>query len=221
MPVSAPHIVPPCQEDLALIYRDNWLLVINKPEPMLSTPGRLPENRDSAIGRLQLDYPSASLVHRLDMATSGLMVIALSKPVHRHLSMQFQQRQVTKSYQAIVQGQPTQDSGEISLPLITDWEHRPRQKVCFASGKPSLTRYQVLERLPDGNSRVRFMPVTGRSHQLRVHSCEIGHPILGCQLYYQGDSQRQSHRLMLHAETLGFYHPQHQGWMSFRSPVPF
>lgn len=216
-----PHIVPPCDEAIELVHQDDCLLVINKPQPMLSTPGRLPENRDSAITRLRAQHPSAELVHRLDMATSGLMVIALSKPATRHLSRQFQQRQVEKSYCAMLQGHVAIDSGEINLPIITDWPRRPLQKICHETGKPALTRYQVLEHCDNHTTRVRFTPVTGRSHQLRIHSLAIGHPILGCQLYHQAGSATLAKRLLLHAEKLGFYHPITEQWMTFECPAPF
>ena len=197
------------------------MLVVEKPQPMLSTPGRLPENRDSLISRLQLQFPSAELVHRLDMATSGLMLIALSKPASRSLSKQFQQRTIKKRYHAILQGHVQDNSGTIDLPIITDWERRPLQKVCHESGKPSLTRYSVIEHLDNLTTRIVFEPVTGRSHQLRIHSLNIGHPILGCQLYKSCDSHKKAQRLMLHASFIRFEHPLSGKTMEFASEPPF
>lgn len=217
---NKPHIVPPCKAEVEVVYQDDYLLLVNKPEPLLSTPGRLPENKDSVISRLQQLYPSAELVHRLDMATSGLMLIALSKFTNRALSIQFQQRQIEKTYEAILDGHLTHDSGSIDYPLIADWPNRPKQKICYDTGKPSLTHYQLLEHLED-SSRVIFNPITGRSHQLRVHSLAIGHPILGCQLYHQNGSEKRANRLLLHAKTLTFTHPATQESMTFTSPTPF
>lgn len=219
--MANPHIVPPCHAEIDIIYQDSSLLVINKPEPLLSTPGRLPENKDSAISRLQAQYPSAELVHRLDMATSGLMVIALSKWITRELSIQFQQRQIEKEYIAVLHGHVKSDSGSIDFPLITDWPNRPKQKVCYETGKPSLTHYQLLERYDNQTSRVLYQPITGRSHQLRLHSLAIGHPILGCQLYQQNGSEAMADRLLLHASLLGFTHPISQEKLVFNSPAPF
>lgn len=218
---QAPHIVPPCHEQVEILYQDAYMLVVNKPQPLLSTPGRLPENKDSAITRLQQQFPSAELVHRLDMATSGLLLIALSKPSARNLSIQFQQRTIEKTYTAILQGHVAQDSGEIHAPLITDWPNRPLQKVCYETGKPSQTLYQVLERYDDQTTRVLFTPITGRSHQLRIHSREIGHPILGCHLYGLQGSEHRAERLLLHATSLAFNHPISQQAMAFNCPAPF
>lgn len=215
------HIVPPCASDIRIIYQDDYLVVIDKPEPMLSTPGRLPENKDSAIGRVQKMYPSAELVHRLDMATSGLMVISLSKLMNRELSILFQKRQVDKTYIAVLDGHLTQDEGLIDIPIITDWERRPMQKVCYETGKPSQTFYRVLAHNDDGTTRVQFTPITGRSHQLRLHSLAIGHPILGCHLYALNGSEMKATRLLLHAQNLAFTHPITAETLSFESPAPF
>lgn len=216
-----PHIVPPCFSDVRIVHQDASFLVIEKPEPLLSTPGRLPENKDCAITRLQQQFPSAELVHRLDMATSGLMVIALSKFATSELSKQFQQRRVEKEYTAVLQGHVALDEGSIDFPLITDWEKRPLQKICHENGKPSLTHYRVLERYSNRSSRVLFTPITGRSHQLRIHSLAIGHPILGCQLYALNHSDTQAARLLLHASYLSFYHPVSGEKLHFNSAAPF
>lgn len=221
MSTEKPHIVPPCHAEVNILYQDDYLLVVDKPEPLLSTPGRLPENKDSVITRLQKTLPSAELVHRLDMATSGLMVIALSKLMSRELSIQFQQRQIGKTYEAILCGHLSHSSGSIDYPLITDWPNRPKQKICYDAGKPSLTHYQLIEHLDNNSSRVLYTPITGRSHQLRLHSLAIGHPILGCQLYYQNGSETKADRLLLHAKELTFTHPITQQSMTFTSPTPF
>lgn len=214
------HIVPPCHADVKIIYHDDYLLVIDKPEPLLSTPGRLPENKDSAISRLHKSFPSAELVHRLDMATSGLMVVSLSKAINRALSIQFQQREVEKHYEAILYGTVTDNEGSIDFPLIADWPNRPKQKICYETGKPSLTHYHVLER-SNNTTRVLYTPITGRSHQLRLHSLAIGHPILGCHLYSQYGSENMASRLLLHAKELRFTHPMTEQKRTYTSPTPF
>jgi tRNA pseudouridine32 synthase/23S rRNA pseudouridine746 synthase len=158
------------------------------------------------VTRLQRTYPSASIVHRLDLDTSGIMVIPLNKPTHAHISRQFQQRLVEKSYHAVVYGLLREDRGEIDLPIACDWENRPRQIICHERGRPALTRFEVLERHTD-RTRVLLQPVTGRSHQLRIHMRELGHPILGCDMYAHPQALAMAPRLMLHATTLAFEHP--------------
>lgn len=199
-----------------ILYEDPYLLVIEKPEGLLSVPGRGLDKADCLIARIQAQIPEALIIHRLDMATSGLMVLARSVEMHRALSMAFAERRVSKSYTALVQGQMECDDGEVTLPLITDWPNRPRQKVDHELGKPSITRYRVLNRMAD-HTRVRLDPITGRSHQLRVHMSEIGHAIFGDPLY----GQREAKRLMLHANWLAFEHPIRGKTMDFHSPVPF
>jgi len=203
-----PYIVPPCTRPVEILYRDEHLLFINKPDLLLSIPGRHPLNQDCVISRLRDEFPTASMVHRLDLDTSGVMVIPLQREVHSHISRQFQQRQVAKEYHAVVYGLVAEDSGEIDLPIAADWSNRPRQKICDARGKPSLTRYRVLERNPEAHrTRLLLMPETGRSHQLRIHLSEIGHPILGCDLYAHAEALQMAPRLLLHASFLGFTHP--------------
>ena len=193
---------------------------MRKPDLLLSIPGRHPLNKDSLISRLQVDYPSATIVHRLDLDTSGIMVIPLDKPTHAHISRQFQRRQVEKTYHAIVYGQVARDEGEIDLPIACDWDNRPRQKICPVNGKSALTRYRVLERSGD-RSRLLLSPVTGRSHQLRIHLRELGHPILGCDMYAHQEALRMARRLMLHATTLAFEHPATGVWMEGECPPDF
>lgn len=202
------------------IYADDQLVVVNKPAGLLSVPGRGPDKQDCLWHRIQQQYPTARIVHRLDQATSGLMVLALNADSHRALSIQFQERIPEKRYQAVVQGEPVQNEGEVDLPLRCDWERRPRQMVDFEQGKPALTRWRCIERL--GNrSRMLLFPHTGRSHQLRVHMLAMGHPILGDEFYAPPDALELAPRLLLHAEQLGFKHPASHDWLSFDSVCPF
>lgn len=201
-----PYIVPHSQEPIRILYEDEHLLLVRKPDLLLSVPGRHPLNKDCLITRLQKDYPSASMVHRLDLDTSGIMVIPLSKAVHSHISRQFQERRVDKTYTAVLWGEVANDTGEIDLPIACDWANRPRQKICHDKGKAALTRYRVVERQGD-RTRVILTPVTGRSHQLRIHSRELGHPILGCDMYAHPEALAMAPRLLLHATTLAFEHP--------------
>ena len=195
------------------------MLVVEKPAGLLSVPGRLPENKNCLITRLQSDYPDALTVHRLDMATSGLMVFARGPEAHRALSKAFAERKVSKRYIAMVAGELTGE-GEVDFPLITDWPNRPRQMVDHEIGKLSLTRWRVLES-GEKRARVGLEPVTGRSHQLRVHMMAIGHPILGDAFYAPPEIERLSSRLLLHAERLSLPHPVNGGMLDFYSPAPF
>lgn len=214
----------PPNNGLDLIYLDESLLVVNKPAGLLSVPGRGVDKLDSLATRVQQRYPDALIVHRLDMATSGLLVFARGVETQRNLSKLFRERRVEKHYVAVVPGRVWPTTGEINLPLISDWSNRPRQKVDFVIGKPSLTRYRVLEhgclacssipvrsvhaRNGQGfeTSRVELEPITGRTHQLRVHMSAIGHPILGDTLY-GGEAGVMAERLLLHARVLVFTHP--------------
>lgn len=200
-----------------MVYQDDALLVANKTAGLLAVPGRGADKQDCLIHRLQQDFPDALVVHRLDMATSGLMVFARGAEMQRKLSRMFRLREVSKRYLAVVSGRLEQESGEVSLPLICDWPNRPKQKVDHALGKPSLTRYRLLG-VESSNSRVELEPVTGRTHQLRVHMAGIGHPILGDPLY--GDPA-SAPRLMLHACALAFAHPVSGEPLKFDSPSPF
>jgi tRNA pseudouridine32 synthase/23S rRNA pseudouridine746 synthase len=220
--MQEPYIVPPCERPVVILYADAHLLFINKPDLLLSIPGRHPLNQDCLISRLREDYPSASMVHRLDLDTSGIMVIPLDKPTHSHISRQFQERRVAKEYDAVVYGVVEQDEGSIELPIAVNWQDRPRQVICAERGKSALTRYRVIERLPEQNrSRLLLLPETGRSHQLRIHLSEIGHPILGCDLYAHPEALAMAPRLMLHASYLGFTHPATQAWLEHRCPAEF
>lgn len=216
------YVVPTCHEAVGILHEDAHLLVIEKPAFLLSQPGRGPLNSDCVIGRLQKIYTDALLVHRLDLDTSGIMVFARGREAQAHLNRQFAERQVEKEYIADVAGSVDRDQGEIDLPIAPDWDNRPRQKICADSGKKSLTRYQVLHRDRDnGFSRLLLKPLTGRSHQLRIHLMSIGHAILGCDLYAPPEVLAQSPRLRLHATRLTFYHPRDAQRVSFQSALPF
>lgn len=207
-----PYIVPHSQEETRILYADDHLLLVRKPDLLLSIPGRHPLNKDCLITRLQRDYPTASIVHRLDLDTSGIMVIPLDKPTHAHISRQFQERKVEKSYQAVVYGVVEQDCGEVELPIRCDWENRPLQMIDHEKGKHALTRYEVMQRFED-RTRMLLKPVTGRSHQLRIHMRELGHPILGCDMYAHEEALGMADRMLLHATTLAFEHPATGEWL--------
>ena len=198
-------VLPPCQEQLALLRVDPDFLLVNKPTRLLSVPGRHPQNRDSVIARLLPDYPGASIVHRLDFDTSGVMVIPLNKAALSHISKQFQARTVSKHYTAVVAGLVAEDTGVIDLPIAP--ADGPSYKICRQTGKASRTEFQVIARDPQANtSRLWLHPITGRSHQLRLHLQAIGHPILGCE-FYGGLYTQAAPRLLLHATDLRFQHP--------------
>ena len=205
-----------------LIFVDETLLVVDKPSGLLSVPGRGVEKQDCLISRVQSEYPDALIVHRLDCDTSGLLVLARGKEMHRRLSIQFQNREVEKRYVAVVNGQLERSSGEINLPLIVDWPNRPLHKVDFEAGKPSLTLFRVLnyDAIAD-SSRIELTPETGRTHQLRVHMQALGHPILGDSLYADPLARAKAPRLLLHAETLSFAHPVSGEPLSFICPAPY
>lgn len=211
---------PPTTPMLDLVFEDDCLLVFNKPPGLLSVPGRLPEHFDSLQLRAQASYPDALTVHRLDMETSGLIVMAKGKIAHRNLSRQFENRITHKTYIARVDGLVADDQGLIDLPLICDWPNRPRQMVDFDVGKPSQTNWQVLERA-NGETRLKLTPITGRSHQLRVHCKALGHAILGDGLYASARTAGLVDRLMLHAECLTLNHPATNTAITFNSPAPF
>lgn len=213
---------PPPYSKADILYIDDELLIANKPSGLLSVPGRGNDKYDCLINRIKLEYSNALIVHRLDMDTSGLMILARNKNIHRMLGDLFQQRQVKKTYIAIVNGIVETDKGEINLPLITDWPNRPKQKVDLQNGKPSLTHYQVIKRdLENNQSTVELKPVTGRSHQLRVHMQSLGHPILGDRLYADKIGREKSSRLLLHSCFLEFIHPVTQALISLNKKAPF
>jgi tRNA pseudouridine32 synthase/23S rRNA pseudouridine746 synthase len=209
---------PPMEPYLEIVSQDDDILVLNKPSGLLSVPGK--EHADCLQARVQRVFPTATVVHRLDMATSGLMVMALNKPAHRHISKQFELRETTKTYQAIVFDNVQQNAGKINLPLICDWPNRPKQMVDHEHGKKALTHWRVLERNID-TTRVELNPVTGRSHQLRVHMLSMQHPIIGDTLYARGKALEMADRLNLHAMFLSFRHPVSEQTLQFESEVPF
>ena len=211
-PQADPFIVPVCHEDIEILFQDEHLLLINKPTGLLSLSGKHPLNKDSVHFRLVQDFPTATMLHRLDFGTSGIMVVALNKQINAHITKQFQARSVDKSYTALLHGHLhghlANDEGVIEFPIAKDKPNFPLQKICFETGKAALTNYQVVERLTEPvATKVIFTPVTGRTHQLRIHSQQIGHPILGCDLYASDEAFFMSQRLMLHATTLEFDHP--------------
>ena len=201
-------VLPKCMEEVEILQRDPSFLLINKPTRLLSVPGRHPQNRDSVIARLLVDFPNAAIVHRLDFDTSGVMVIPLNKAALSHISKQFQARTTHKTYTAIVNGIVKDDSGVIDLPIAADMENRPKYKICAEAGRQSVTEFTVVSRDEIAHtSRVLLHPITGRSHQLRLHMQAIGHPILGCEFYADEAALNKSPRLLLHATELAFEHP--------------
>ncbi len=204
---------------LDIVHADDAILVLNKPAGLLSVPGRGAHLADCLLARAQAVFPTALLVHRLDMDTSGVMVFALTPHAQRHLGQQFETRQTKKVYVARVWGEVAEAEGEIDLPLCVDWPNRPRQHVDHENGRPAQTAWRRL-RVEDGTTRMRLYPRTGRSHQLRVHMLELGHPILGDPFYATG-AARDYPRLMLHAESLKLRHPDGGKGMLFQAKVPF
>ena len=212
------HIPPPCNEQVSVLFADDEVLIVEKPAGLLSVPGRF--LKDSVLHRMLYEYPDARIVHRLDLDTSGVMAFALSAHATSDLNRQFRERTVLKTYYARVYGKLASEAGEIDLPLVADPDNRPRQRVDRVQGKPSLTRYTRLSSSND-STEVELKPETGRSHQLRVHLAEIGHPILGCDLYAHEAALAASPRLCLHAQQLSFSHPVTREALTFNSEVPF
>jgi len=201
-------ITPICSEEIEILFQDEHILLINKPSGLLSLSGKNPLNKDSVHFRLVHEFPSATMAHRLDFGTSGIMLVALSKTVNANLTRQFQNRTVNKTYMAMLNGHLASDEGYIDAPIAKDKPNFPLLKVCYDEGKHALSHYRVLERLENPlRSRVLFSPQTGRTHQLRLHSLEIGHPILGCDLYGTEQTRLMARRLLLHALSLEFEHP--------------
>ena len=208
------------QPSIRLLHSDGQVLILDKPSGLLSVPAKPPGPADCLEARVRSAYPEALLVHRLDRDTSGVMVFARTRLAQRHLNWQFERRQMAKTYVARVWGDVDGDAGRIDLPLICDWPNRPKQMVCHERGKPSVTDWRVLER--EGRAtRLELTPLTGRSHQLRVHLLAIGHPILGDGFYAEGEALTGAERLQLHASELGFRHPDGGEHVAFNSPVPF
>lgn len=213
------HYNPPLKP-LDVVYRDNDILVLNKPSGLLTVPGKGDHLSDCLEKRAKDTFTDALTVHRLDMDTSGLIIMARNKYSHRHLSLQFQNRNVDKEYSALVNGLVSQDNGEIDLPLICDWPNRPKQIVDHENGKQSRTLWQVIERRGE-TTLLSLTPLTGRSHQLRVHLKEIGHPILGDRFYASDAIINMSERLCLHSKKLRIMHPVQKKKLTFESEINF
>lgn len=219
-----PSLIPdfaydPPDTPLQILHEDAAILVVDKPAGLLTVPGKLANRQDCLITRLQAARWDALTVHRLDCDTSGVIVFARTKQAQGFLGQEFEQRRAKKTYVARLKGCLTADTGTVDLPLGSDWDYRPRQKVDHEHGRPAVTDWQVIERSAQ-ETRVRLSPHTGRSHQLRVHMLALGHPILGDQIYAPETLTDQG-RLMLHAERLSLHHPATKEWVSFSAPVPF
>ena len=203
--------------DIEVLFCDEHLVVINKPSGLLSVPGRY-EN-DSAVSRLEAEYGTILVIHRLDMDTSGILVFARHKTAQANLQRQFEKQTTRKVYEALVEGAIKGNWGCINLPIIVDWPNRPLQMISHCDGRYALTRWQK-KNSEQGNTRVELFPKTGRSHQLRIHMQQIGHPILGDNLY-GGSAEKLAERLCLHARELDFIHPDSGEPMRFVCPPPF
>ncbi len=201
-----PFIYAPPIGPLKIIYYDDDILVIDKPSGLLSVAGNKPELADCLEARAKKQYPNSLIVHRLDKDTSGVIVLGLNKKAHANLGLQFEKRQITKTYIAKVWGEMDKDNGQVDEPIITDWPNRPKQMIDYERGRSAITNWQVLER-QGGFTRVLLSPITGRSHQLRLHLNHLGHPILGDNLYAHDDALNAAPRLQLHATSLKFIHP--------------
>jgi tRNA pseudouridine32 synthase/23S rRNA pseudouridine746 synthase len=210
---------PPTEPWLAVLHEDDDIVVLDKPSGLLTVPGKDPRLADSLETRAQARWPGSKVVHRLDKDTSGILLMARNKRALGALGMQFEARTTRKSYVARVWGEIAEESGHIDVPLATDWEHKPRQRVDFERGRASQTDWRV-EARENGITRVRLIPLTGRTHQLRVHMLTIGHPILGDPFYATGEALLAADRLQLHAEELAFRHPDGRE-LHFISPAPF
>lgn len=214
------HYSPPTNPYLQLLYRDDAIVVINKPSGLLSVPGKEPQHQDSAYSRLLTVLPTARVVHRLDMATSGILLFALTKEAQAAIQRQFEQRTVSKSYRAKVYGQPPANAGFIDLPMRCDWPNRPRQMLDLIMGKSAQTGYRVLATTAEG-AVLELRPITGRSHQLRVHMQALGTPICGDKFYADGPAFASAERLLLHAESLHLQHPMSAEPLHFYCPADF
>ncbi|HHA2008075.1 TPA: RluA family pseudouridine synthase [Enterobacter mori] len=220
-------IAPPCLDEIDILWQDEHLLLIDKPSGLLSLSGKNPQNLDSVHYRLVQNFPGCTLVHRLDFGTSGLMVIARNKAINAALCYQFSQRAVKKVYSALLCGHVEHDEGVIDAPIAKDPALFPLMSICAVTGKPARSRYRVLERFYQTTglplTRVALTPETGRTHQLRIHCQQLGHPILGCDLYGGLDvpGAETTPRLMLHASGLDFVHPVSGETINARHAAPF
>lgn len=203
-----------------ILYQDDYLIAINKPSGLLSVPGKRPEHKFCAITQLNKTHPEALIVHRLDMDTSGLLLLARDKDTHRALSILFQERKVDKTYVALCQGKLLKPEGRICLPMRCDWDNRPKQIIDFIHGRSAQTDWQLITQYDDYFS-VKLHPITGRSHQLRLHMKSLGHPILGDNLYADNQTKNAKNRLMLHAEIIEFNHPKTGEHLKIECPNSF
>lgn len=217
---NRPFTYAPPTSPLDILYQDEDLIVANKPSGLLSVPGKADDHKDCLETRVKSAIPRALLVHRLDMATSGIMIFAANANAQRHLGLQFEKRYTEKRYIARVSGEVKGETGHINLPLLTDWPHRPRQKVDFENGKSAQTDWEVLERETQA-TRLALYPKTGRSHQLRVHMLAAGHVILGDRLYADDAAFNAAPRLQLHAQKIRLRRPCGGDWKTFEASCPF
>ncbi|WP_445776457.1 bifunctional tRNA pseudouridine(32) synthase/23S rRNA pseudouridine(746) synthase RluA [Shewanella sp.] len=211
---------PPTTPWLNILHEDKDIIVVDKPSGLLSVPGREAIYHDSVYSRVLAAHPNAQIVHRLDMATSGIIVVALRRSAERELKRQFRERETTKTYYARVAGHVSKQVTQVDLPLICDWPNRPKQKVDYKAGKPSTTLVEVVSYAAK-STLVKLTPITGRSHQLRVHMMALGHPILGDGFYADLMAKRMSPRLLLHAAALSISHPYTEQPIHFESPAEF
>lgn len=211
---------PPTGIPLDILYQDKDLIVLNKPAGLLTNPGRGAHLADCLLSRVQQQYPQALLVHRLDLATSGIVVMALRRKAEAALKQQFAERRVSKRYLALVWGKPAPVEGTVDIPLIADSDNPPKQKVCFSGGKAAITHYKVLRQLAD-RALVELKPITGRSHQLRMHMLQLGYPILGDAFYATPEALVAAPRLMLHAASLELNQPYNGSRLRFDADTDF
>lgn len=222
-------VAPLCHDHVQILYQDDDILLINKPSGLLSLSGKNSLNWDSVHHRLVNGqegvtpaFPEAILPHRLDLGTSGIMVVGLNAKSSLHLNKQFQARSIKKRYLAILQGRVDNQQGQISAPIAKDKTLFPKVKICHSTGKEAITEYKVIQHLENpSRTLVEFSPLTGRTHQLRIHSLEFGHPILGCDLYKSDHSEQIADRLLLHASQLWFHHPSSNQPFHHQCPCSF
>lgn len=224
MPIAAPErprdfVYAPPDTPLDVVFVDKEILVLNKPSGLLTVAGGSEELADCLEARANAEFPGARVVHRLDKDTSGLIVLGLTPAAHAHIGLQFEKRQTRKTYQALIWGQPSADEGLIDQSLKTDWPNRPKQHICAKDGRAAKTEWRIVDR--SSPVRVALQPLTGRTHQLRVHMAYLGHPILGDNLYAHDPALNAATRLCLHAHQLGFTHPTKGTALHFSSQVPF
>lgn len=212
---------PPKHNTLDILYQDNNLIALNKPSGLLSVPGRGEDKQDCMLSRLQIEFPEALVIHRLDMPTSGIIMFARNKETQKIMGKLFEKKLIRKQYFAKVHGVLKETQGLINQPLMTDWNNRPRQKIDYKQGKPSQTRFTLTSVIDEKNSIVKLEPITGRSHQLRVHMSSLGHAILGDDLYGTLQTRNESSRLLLHAENINFIDPITNKYINIHCPVDF